>query len=180
MWLCTMPKSCMQLCAALHNLSIAVCKAAASTLLHSSALSNLSHCRLVQPLLSASHHHCSVLSHCTTAVHAVLIVLPVLIPFSLGLTHQFLSPHCSLQSCIVSSLLPLTEDHWPQSHCLLTNPHLAFRFLYHWLTHIPPQWSPIPLFNILSFTLLLLSLTFWFISYVTFYSCYVSVCTLIV
>jgi hypothetical protein len=107
------------------------CKAAASTLLHSSAPSNLSHCGLVQPLLSASHRHCSVLSHCTTAVHAVLIVLLLPIPFSLGLAHQCLSPHCSLQSCIVSSPLPLTEHHWPQSYCLLTDPHLAFRFPYH-------------------------------------------------
>jgi hypothetical protein len=107
------------------------CKAAASTLLHSSAPSNLSHCGLVRPLLSASHHHCSVLSHCTTAVHAVLIILLLPIPFSLGLAHQYLSPHCSLQSCIVPSPLPLTEHHWPQSYCLLTDPHLAFRFPYH-------------------------------------------------
>jgi hypothetical protein len=136
---------------------VSYCKAAASTLLHSSAPSNLSHPGLVQPLLSASHHHCSVLSHCTTAVHAVLIVFLLPIPFSLGLAPQCLSPHCSLQSCIVSSPLPLTEHHWPQSYCLLTDPHLAFRFLYHWLAHIPPQWSPIPLFDILPFTLLLFS-----------------------
>jgi hypothetical protein len=107
------------------------CKAAASTLLHSSAPSNLSHPGLVQPLQSVSHHHCFVLLHCTTAVHAVLIILLLLIPFSLGLAHQYLSPHCSLQSCIVSSPLPLTEHHWPQSHCFLTDPHLAFRFPYH-------------------------------------------------
>ncbi|KAJ6615066.1 hypothetical protein B0H10DRAFT_2220699 [Mycena sp. CBHHK59/15] len=43
----------------------------------SSALSNLSLPGLVPPLLSASYCHCSVLSHCTTVIHAVLIVPPL-------------------------------------------------------------------------------------------------------
>ena len=48
----------------------------------SSAPSNLSLPGLVHPLLSALYCHCSVLSHCTTVFHAVLIV-PPLVPSAL-------------------------------------------------------------------------------------------------
>ncbi|KAJ7671143.1 hypothetical protein B0H17DRAFT_196399 [Mycena rosella] len=60
-------------------------------------------------------------------------------PFSPGLAHQHLSPHCPLQSCIVSSPLSLTDHHWFRSHCLLTDPHLTFRFSLSLTCHIPPQ-----------------------------------------
>ena len=105
----------------------------------SSAPSNLSLPGLVQPLPSALYRHCSVLSALHTAVHAVLIVFLPPVFLSLGLAHQRLSPNCSLQSRIVSSPLPLTDYHWPRSYCLLTDPHLTFRFSLSLTRHIPPQ-----------------------------------------
>ena len=77
--------------------------------------------------------------HYTITIHADLIVLS-LVPFSLGLAHQCLSPHCSLHSCIVSSPLDLFSLSLTRPDPLL-NDHL-----YHSSTpyFILPPLTPYP------------------------------------